>query len=409
MRVLLITPVFHPEPYYLRGLPFAQGLIERGFEVEVLTGFPSYPVGRIYPGYRQRFWYRETHGGVRIIRVPSFPSHDSSGLRRAVTYLSLAASMALAGPFLVKQPDIVHVNQGPATLCLPAECLRLLRGSPILLDIQDLWPESVMDSNMLRCRWAPPVLHLWSRHTYRRANHILALSPGVKGVLVSRGVPESKVTVLLNWCAKELESSLPPRECCEDVHGLADTFNVVYAGNMGPLQALHTVLRAATRLRATHPDVRFVLVGGGLEEASLRERAETEGLDNVRFVQRQPIEQLNRILAFASAVLVHLRDSALNRVGIPSKLQHGMAIGRPVLIGARGSAAELVQQAGAGIAFEPENAEALADAVETLADMPRAEREAMGLRGREYYVKNMAFEVGMDKLARLYRRVASAR
>lgn len=405
MRILLITPVFHPEPYYLRGLPFAQGLIERGFEVEVLTGFPSYPVGRIYPGYRQRFWYHETHGGVRIVRVPSFPSHDRSGLRRAVTYLSMAATMTLTGPFLARKPDILHINQGPATLGLPADCLRLLRGARILLDVQDLWPESVTDSSMLRWRWLAPILHFWCRHTYRWASHILALSSGVKSVLLSRGVPESKITVLHNWCAREQENPLPLRADCEDKYGLGKTFNVVYTGNFGPLQALDTVLRAAARLRSTSPQVRFVLVGGGLEEASLKRQAQQEGLDNVQFIGRQPVEQLNQILAFADAAFVHLRDSALNRVGIPSKLQHAMAIGRPVLIGARGSAAELVDAAGAGIAFEPENAEALAAAVQALYNMPPAARLAMGQRGRTYYLRNMAFDVGMAKLTELYRRL----
>lgn len=409
MRILLITPVFHPEPYYLRGLPFARGLVDRGFDVEVLAPFPSYPQGRIFPGYRQRLWQRELQDGVRILRVPTYPSHDASGLRRIATYLSMTASMTMAGPLLATRPDIVHVNQGPATLCLPAECIRLVRGSRILLDVQDLWPESVTDSNMLHSRLATRMLHGWCRHTFRMAHHILALSSGVRNVLVSRGVPESKITVLNNWCAKDLEEPLPARTGGDDPHGLDPTFNVVYTGNLGPLQALDTVLRAAAQIRQTDPHVRFVLVGSGLAEDSLKRQAEEDGLDNVRFIPRQPAAQLPKILAFADAVLVHLRDSPLNRVGIPSKLQHGMAIGRPVLIGAQGSAAELVQAADAGIAFEPENAAALAAAVRTLSNMPGDAREAMGARGRAYYLEKMAFDVGMDKLAELYRRIATPR
>ena len=174
------------------------------------------------------------------------------------------------------------------------------------------------------------------------------------------------------------------------------------------MQALGTVIRAAALLRVTNPEVRFVLVGGGLEEAALKKQAQESGLDNVRFLARQPAAQLGQILAFADAVLVHLRDSALNRVGIPSKLQHGMAAGRPVLIGARGSAVQLVESAGAGISFQPEDADALAAAVRRLCDMPRGAREAMGQQGRAYYLENMAFDVGMNRLTQLYRQVAGA-
>jgi glycosyltransferase involved in cell wall biosynthesis len=262
-----------------------------------------------------------------------------------------------------------------------------------------------MDSNMIRGRGVAAILGWWCRHTYQRANHIAALSSGVKNVLVSRGVPESKITVLHNWCAEELEKPLPSRAHCEDVHGLGSTFNVMYTGNLGPLQALGTVLRAAAQLRSTNPEIRFVLVGSGLEEENLKRQAEEDRLDNVVFLKRQPMGELNGTLAYADAVLVHLRDSALNRVGIPSKLQHGMAVGLPVLIGARGSASELVQHAGAGIAFEPENADALAASVRTLRGMSKAKRDVMGQRGSRFYSENMAFEVGMTRLTKLYRHI----
>jgi glycosyltransferase involved in cell wall biosynthesis len=404
---LLITPVFHPEPYYLRGLPFVHGMQARGFEVDVLTGFPNYPAGRLFPGYRQRFCQRETVAGVTITRVPFFLSHDASGTRRAVTYLSMSASMALQAPFRFRRPDIVHVNQGPATLYLPAECLRLLRGVPFLLDVQDLWPESVLDSGMLRGRGARCLLEWWCRQSYRRARHIITLSEGVRRVLLERRVPADKVTVLPNWCDTMLEAAVPARETVEDTHGLAGTFNIVYAGNFGALQALHTVLEAAARLRLARPSIRFVLLGSGVEEQALRRQAAQQDLDNVLFLPRQPPATLNRVFAFADAVLVHLKDSMLNRVGIPSKLQHALAVGRPVLLGACGASAELVSQAGAGYVFPPEDAGELAAAACRLADLPAAQREELGRRGRGYYQANLSFETGTGRLAELYRRQAT--
>jgi glycosyltransferase involved in cell wall biosynthesis len=409
LRILLITPVFHPEPYYLRGLPFAKGLLERGFEVEALTGFPSYPHGRIYPGYRQRLCQREAVEGVSVMRVPSFPSHDRSGLRRAATYLSMASSMALQAPWRLRPPDLVHVNQGPATLCLPAEVLQFCRGTPFLLDIQDLWPESVMDSGMLRGAWVRWLLHAWSRHTYRRARHIITLSEGLRDLLRERGVPNHRVSVLHNWCDAELEKPLSPRQETPDPHGLGATFNVIYAGNLGPLQALGTVLEAAARLQNSHPQLRLVLVGSGLAEEELQRAAMVRGLRNVRFLPRQPLPELQRVLAFADAILVHLSNSPLNHVGIPSKLQHALAAGRPVLAGVAGAAAELMRRAEAGLVFEPEDAGGLAEAIGRLQAMAPAARAAMGTRGRAYYLANLSFQVGMSQLTELYRRLATPR
>ena len=409
MRILLITPVFHPEPYYLRGLPFARELVRRGLEVEVLTGFPNYPTGRIFPGWRQRLCHRETVEGVHITRVPLYPSHDGSGLKRAITYLSHTLSMCLQGPFRIRKPDLVHVNQGHATECLPADLIQILRGAPYLLDIQDLWPESVLDSRMLRLPGGKIMLDALCHYTYRRARHIVTLSEGVKVKLVERGVPGKKVSVLYNWCDAEQEKPLPKRGEGPDHFHLHDTFNVVYAGNLGPVQALGTVLEAAALLREKKPRVRFLLIGSGLEETALKKTAAEQGLNNVLFIPRQPIPELNQILAYADAVLVHLKDTALNRVGIPSKVQHCLAIGRPILIGAPGSALEVVERARAGVSFEPGNAQGMAATVERLCDMSHAEREALGQRGREFYLGNMSFDIGMTRLIELYRQTASAR
>ena len=131
MRILLITQLFYPEPNHLKGLAFAKALMSLGHEVEVLTGFPNYPGGKLYQGYRQKFFQKENIEGVSIIRVPLIPDHSDSGFRRIVCYLSLAVSASIPGLFLIQKPDVVHVYQGPATLALPAFFLRFLRRVPL--------------------------------------------------------------------------------------------------------------------------------------------------------------------------------------------------------------------------------------------------------------------------------------
>ncbi len=406
MRILIISPLFQPEPNHLKGLAFAQELVRRGHEVEVLTCFPNYPGGKIYPGYRQRWYQRETMGGVAVIRVPIYPDHSNSGFRRILCYLSLAFSTCIPGLFLARRPDVVHVYQGSATLALPAMLLRLLRGIPYILDVQDLWPESVTSSGMLKPAWMIHPLHMWCNLTYRLAKKIVVLSPGYKTVLADRGVPAAKIEVVYNWC-DERQMPAPAGVC--PVAAAADTpprFTVIYAGNLGRVQALETVVAAAALLDRERPDILFLFIGDGIDGERLKALAKDRNLKNVQFLPRQPAAEVNVMLKKADALLIHLRDDPLCRVGIPQKTQAYLAAGRPIIIGVRGDAADLVAAAQAGVSCPPENPELLAAAIKKLHDLPFEEREKMGRNGVEYYTKHLAFNVGVERMRSIFEETA---
>ena len=405
MRILLLTQLFQPEPNHLKGLAFAQELLKQGHEVEVLTGFPNYPGGRLYPGYRMRLFQREKIGGVDILRIPSFLSHDRSGLRRLLSYVSFALSAACWGVFKVRRPDVVHVYQGAATLALPAMILRVLRGAPYVLDVQDLWPESVTGSGMLRVPFGEALLSVWCRLTYKLAARIVVLSPGYKLAIAGRGAPANKIEVVYNWC-DETQCVAPVLHSKSRSAFLSeDKFNVVYAGNMGKLQALEAVLHAAEILKDDVPGVQFVLVGDGVELARLREMVSTLKLANVRFVPRQDSEQIGAILKQADLLLVHLRDTPLGRVGIPQKTQAYLAAGRPILMAMKGDGAELVVHAHAGLSCEPEQPESIAAAIRAIVNMPSAERSAMAERARRLYEAELSFSVGTARMLSVFRAI----
>jgi colanic acid biosynthesis glycosyl transferase WcaI len=406
MRILLLTQLFQPEPNHLKGLAFAQDLIKRGHEVEVLTGFPNYPGGRLYPGYRMQWLQRETIGGVNVVRIPSFLSHDRSGFRRLLSYISFALSATCWGIFKVRRPDVVHVYQGPATLALPAMALKWLRGVPYILDVQDLWPESVTDSGMFHCPFGKSLLNMWCRLTYRLATRIVVLSPGYKLAISNRGTPGSKIEVVYNWCDEtqlrvsalhsEIHTHLLDKEC----------FNVVYAGNMGKLQALDAVIRAAVILKDDVPRVQFVLVGDGLELISLKDMVSSLKLTNVRFVPRQAAEQMGAIFQQADLLLVHLGDTPLGRIGIPQKTQAYLASGKPILMAMKGDGAALVLKARAGLSCEPEQPESIAAAIRTVVNMSSDERSAMAERGRCFYESELSFTVGARKMLAMLQAVS---
>ncbi len=401
MRILLLSQYFDPEPLP-RGLIFARELVRQGHEVEVLTGFPNYPGGKIYPGYRLRFIQREVIEGIRITRVPLYPSHDSAPLSRMLNYLSFALVAALMGPWAIRKPDVIHAYYGNATIGLPAWVIGAVRRAPFVLDIQDLWPDSITASGLLPKRFVfmVPVVETWCRLVYRWAAKIGVLSPGFKQELVSRGVPESKIQVIPNWC-DPVQTQPGPLAAVEELL-LAGRFNVVMAGTMGMVQGLGVVLEAAALVAGSEPSVQFVLVGGGVERPRLEARAASLGLKNVIFLPWRPVEEIGALLHRADALLVHLKDDPLFAITIPSRIQAYLAVGRPIVCGVRGNASELVEQAGAGLCFEPDNPSALAEALTALAHLPAEVRLGMGARGRQFYKDKLSAPVGTATFIKLF-------
>src|SRR5215831_15734998 len=187
MRVIFISLYFDPEPGQLRGLPLAKWLAARGYEIKVLTDFPHYPGGRIYPGYKLKFWQWEVMDGIRVLRVPVYPSHDTSAIRRILTYISFALSAATIGVALIGNADVVYLYDPPPTNGIASLMLKLLRGIPVVQSIGDMWPETVVESGMIRNQWlkrfANFVLGKWCRFIYRNSQVITVLSPGFKRLL----------------------------------------------------------------------------------------------------------------------------------------------------------------------------------------------------------------------------------
>jgi len=406
MRILILSQWFDPEPTF-KGLLFAKELQRRGHDVRVLTGFPNYPGGKVYDGYRVRPATRETIEGIDVLRVALYPSHDDSGLRRGLNYLSFAASASVAALF-VKKPDVAYVYHPPATIGLPAVVLKWLRGVPFVYDVQDLWPETLAATGMVHHGVVLRAVARWMRHIYRASSRVVALSEGFKDAIAARGVPGGKVEVIHNWSDEaQLDVRRPEVQRSRNL-GFDDRFTVVFAGTLGPAQGLTTLLDAAEQLRG-HPDVHVVIVGGGIEAARLEEEIVRRQLPNVSLLPRRPMREIGEILALADALLVHLKDDPLFAITIPSKTQAYLRAGRPVLMGVRGDAAQLVREADAGITFTPGRPDELADAVLTLKAMSPAERNRLAANGAAYYQERLSLDAGTSRFERVFEAAALAK
>lgn len=390
LRVLILSQTFHPEPD-LKCLPLARHLHAQGHDVQVLTAFPNYPGGVLYPGYHLSPWSREIIDEIPVLRVACYLSHNRNGVQRAMSYLSFAAACFLALPLLKFRPDAIYVYN-LVTLVPVASIARTMWGSKVVLDVQDLWPESVTASGMMRNRSVLRVLGSLCDKAYRTVDTIIAQSPGFKAQLVHRDIPARRVQVIYNWSPYEL--SVPSHSdqiANEDVH-------VVYAGNVGTVQALDVVVEAAAQCRKILPRVRFTIVGNGTDFERLRTQA--HGLPNVTFLGWMPPERLAPILANASALLLHLADDPVFSITIPSKLQQYLQVGRPILCGVAGDASHLVAVAGAGLTFIPGDAADLIRALTELSTMSAEARQTMAARGAEYYETHLARTHGLAAMVR---------
>lgn len=398
-----MTQWFDPEPAF-KGLVFAKALQERGHQVQVLTGFPNYPNGKVYDGYRIKGFQRHMMDGVEVCRVPLYPSHDGSAVKRALNYISFAASSCLFGIFATKKADVIYAYHPPLTVGMSAAFVGFFRHTPVVYDIQDMWPDTLQATGMLNNPKALSLIGRVCQWVYRRAAAIVVLSNGFKRLLVERGVPDQKITTIYNWCdaaalAHPLILNTPP--------AMRNKFNIVFAGTMGKAQALDTMLDAALLLQEGHSDIQFVCVGGGMDVERLQQRTKNDHLNNVIFLPRMSMNDVGHVLHSADILLVHLKNDPLFEITVPSKTQAYMAVGKPIIMAVRGDAADLVRQADCGVAIEPESPQALAEAVKYFAQLTADERKKMGARGLDFYQQQLALDKGIDHFLRVFESVIS--
>lgn len=403
MRILYLTQWFDPEPAF-KGAQFARALADRGHEVEVATGFPNYPGGKLYSGFRVRPCRRETIAGLTVHRLALYPSHDRSSLGRIANYLSFFLSALLFGLSRGGRYDAVYVYHPPLTPALAAALFCRWHKKAFVVEIQDLWPDSVAASGMGNARIVS-ILDRLCHFVYARADHIIAQSPGMQARLESRGVAAEKLSTIFNWATYSDAAQVPVPEAVAEA--FSGHINIVYGGNLGQAQNLETVVRAAIRAQAEVPAIRLHLIGDGVERDQLAALVVREGAaDAVRLFPPVARDAMDRIFDVADILVLHLNDNPLYDITIPSKTQHYLACGKPIVAGIGGDAAAILRDSGAASISAPEDIATMAASMVRIAQMRPEERTAMGQRGLTYYRRQFAFDQAIDKTMDVIRQAA---
>lgn len=379
-----------------RSYAFSRRWVRAGHEVTVISGIPNHPTGKVYPGYRRQPVYRENVDGIEVLRVWVYTTPNSGIFRRSFNYISYALSAAFSGQF-VEKPDIVIASSPQILVGLAGIAVKWLRGVPLVVEIRDLWPDTIAEIEINIGDTAMRLLRSVECFLYRTPDMVVSVSPAFHDHLVTNGVEERRLRVIPNGVDRSL--FFPEREKTRNFFNgtLRNKFIVAYIGTMGMCHGLDTILDAASILRGTS-DVHFVLMGEGAQKKMLKARCSTS--PNVSVYDSRPRREIAGILHEIDAALVLLKDKPVFRTVIPSKLFEAMGCGVPVVLGVDGIARTIVEESGGGICIEPENPRQLAEAILKLKNDSLLQHR-LGENGASY-VSN---RYDLDILAKQYLKV----
>lgn len=412
MKIGMLSHWYDPEGGAAAGPgTIARALHERGHQVDVVTGYPIYPTGKLAAGYRIRPYQREVLRGITVHRSPIYPSHDTRAVHRMANYLSYAASGSAVATAVLQKCDVLYVYSTPATAAVPALAVSAATGLKMVTHIQDLWPQTVTASGFVedggRSGRMERALHRYCDAVYRRSHAIAVTSPGMADLIAARGISPERLHFVPNWAEESSFRPVPSDPGFAAELGLSGDFTVMYAGNFGEMQQLGTVLDAAALLN-DEPGLEIALVGGGVMAERLRARVEKENLRNVRLVPPQPFSRMSDVLALGDVQLISLKDVPLYRSTLPSKLQATLAAARPVIGALAGDAARVVTDSGAGVVTRPGDAKDLARAIREMRAAGPDRLAEMGRSGRLHYESTYSERSVGDRLEGLLRAAAES-
>ena len=376
MHILFLSNYFPPEVNApaTRLHEHARQWVADGHTVDVLTSVPNFPEGEVYEGYENRLT-EEERDGIRVTRVPMYISPNEGVIQRVLSYLSFMLSACWYAGRL-PTPDVLVATSPQFFAALAGYVVAWRKDVPFVLEIRDLWPESIVAVGAMSRNVIIRFLEWVERVLYRKAEHIVVVTDSFEEAIAEKDIARNKISVIKNgietaWWDEPLDEDRLAELRRE--HALEDKFVASYIGTIGMAHRADILLEAARR--CDDPDIVFMVVGTGAKKDELAARQAELELDNFRLVDKVPKEQVPYLLALSDTSVVHLRDDPLFETVIPSKIFEAMATGTPIVLGVRGESRRIVETAEAGLPIPPEDPDALAEAVRHLEEHPELHAE----------------------------------
>jgi colanic acid biosynthesis glycosyl transferase WcaI len=371
----------------------------------VITAIPNYPSGRVYPSYSAAKLKRESINNISVTHCPIYPSHDSRASHRMLNYLSFSLSALFFGWKVARKSDLILVYCSPATAAIPALFFRLLFGKPIVLYIQDLWPEAVTQTGLIKSSAVTKllkfVLRIYDRVMLRFAEHIVVISDGVKQEIIRRGVAEQKISRIFNWTNEDVvfprQHSFSWRKKLK-VPDEARLF--MYAGNIGKAQNLIAWIYALAQLQMLR-DLHFVFIGEGTEKANLQKICRKLQLDRIYFFDPFPLSEYCVLASEVDVQVISLAPEETFASTIPGKVQTCLALASPIVATVNGDTRKILEDSNSAWVSEPGNQEEIVQMLLNAYHTPKNQLKKMGINGRKYYLATMSSKVGLNLLGQV--------
>ncbi len=403
MRVLIVSQYFWPEIFHINEI--AKLLASRKICVDILTGNPNYPEGIFYSGYNNFSPQTELWKKITIYRIPIFPRGKSSKFKLCLNYLSFIISGLLFSPFILKNKkyDIIFIyGVSPILQSIPAIFLGWLKKTPVVLWVQDLWPESLSAIGAIKSIWLLKVLEIVVSYIYSHCDLILTQS---KAFIypVSKLALNTKVLYHPNSVNSIF---FKPKKLVESkINTLTSEFTVVFAGNIGQAQSLETIVSAAVEL-LPYQNIKIIFIGSGSKLDWLTKEIEKKCLVNVFIEGKRPFDEMPFLLGKASVLLVSLANNKIFNFTVPNKIQAYLAVGKPIIGCLNGEGARIIVEAKAGLTVPAEDAKSLAKAILKIYRMTDEERFQLGENGRDFFKKNFHPDFLIDNLIQHFESLA---
>ena len=386
MRILFLSHYFPPEVNAPASRTFehCRVWVEEGHEVTVVTCAPNHPRGAVYEGYQNRFFHRERIDGMDVIRIWTYLSANEGFAKRTLNYVSFMV-MCILLAWRMPKADVLLTTSPQFFNGLAGYFVSRMKRLPWVLEIRDLWPDSILAVGAIKNRSVIKVLKYLERFAYRKSTHIVPVTDAFRKHIESLGIPAGKITVIKNGADLARYDDSISDDGLRVSLGLEGKTIAAYFGTHGMAHHLETILEAADLLR-DNSNIMFLMIGDGAEREALLKLKKEMDLSNVMILGQQPKEKMPNYWALSDIALVLLRKSELFKTVIPSKIFEAMAMRKPIILGVEGESREIIEQADSGVAIPPEDARALCNAVLHLSDDKLSELK--GANGKRFVAEH---------------------
>lgn len=385
-HILVVTQYFYPEQFRINDI--CTEWVKKGYKVTVLTGIPNYPQGKYYDGYGLLRKRKELYKGIEIIRIPLIPRGNNS-IMLALNYLSFVLSGFFWKVFTQIKADYVFIFEvSPMTQALPGVWYAKKRKIPCYLYVQDLWPENVEIITGITNKTIIGAIGKMVDYIYARCTKIFTTSTSFIESIEKRKVSPEKLEF---WPQYAEDFYRPMNKKVVDEIPDDDSFNIIFAGNIGNAQGLDILPKAAALLKESklNRNIRFNIVGDGRYKETLVNIINSANVsDMFNFIPKQPATRIPELMAANDAAFLCLIDSPLFAMTIPAKLQSYMACGIPIIASANGETSQLIKEANAGVTSSAGNAQETADIIIELISKTEEQLDLLGINAKSYYDKN---------------------